>query len=111
MGGTDSALLSAREVSKIFRIRFDTTVEGLRCRLAGRLDAESTEVARSVLAERSGVRFADLSELAAVDEVGLVLLGDLRAAQVELEGLSPYLALRLQGLPHEPRRTPRGVRR
>lgn len=83
---------------KIFRIQIDPSPEGLRCRLSGRLDAESTEVARSVLAGSAGVRCADLAELGAVDGAGLALLTALRAAGVELEGLSPYLALRLQGL-------------
>ncbi len=83
---------------KIFRIQIDPSPEGLRCRLSGRLDAESTEVARSVLAGSAGLRCAELTELGAVDEAGLALLAALRAAGVELEGLSPYLALRLQGL-------------
>jgi len=83
---------------KIFRIQIDPSPEGLRCRLSGRLDAESTEVARSVLAGSAGLRFADLSELGMVDAVGLGLLAALRAAEVELEGLSPYLALRLETL-------------
>ena len=55
-------------------------------------------MARSVLAGNAGLRCAELSELGAVDDVGLALLAALRAAGVELEGLSPYLALRLQGL-------------
>lgn len=83
---------------KIFRIQIDPSPEGLRCRLSGRLDAESTEVARSVLAGGAGPRVAEISELGAVDDAGLALLAALRAAGVELEGLSPYLALRLRGL-------------
>lgn len=88
----------ARGNPKIFRIQIDPSPEGLRCRLSGRLDAESTEVARSALAGSSGLRFADLSELGTVDDAGLGLLAALRAAEVELEGLSPYLALRLESL-------------
>jgi len=93
---------------KIFRIQIDPSPEGLRCRLSGRLDAESTEVARSVLAGSAGLRFADLSELGAVDDAGLGLLGALRAAEVELEGLSPYLALRLESLAERAQRRPGG---
>jgi hypothetical protein len=98
----------ARGNPKIFRIQIDPSPEGLRCRLSGRLDAESTEVARSVLAGSAGLRFADLSELGAVDDAGLVLLEALRVAEVELEGLSPYLALRLEGLAGAARRHPGG---
>lgn len=94
--------------SKIFRIQIDPSPEGLRCRLSGRLDAESTEIARSVLAGSAGLRFADLSELGRVDDAGLGLLGALRAAEVELEGLSPYLALRLESLAEGAQRRPGG---
>jgi hypothetical protein len=89
---------AARGYPKIFRIQIDPSPEGLRCRLSGRLDAESTEIARSVLAGSAGLRFADLSELGPVDDAGLGLLAALRGAEVELEGLSPYLALRLETL-------------
>ena len=98
----------ARGNPKIFRIQIDPSPEGLRCRLSGRLDAESTEVARSVLAGSAGLRFADLSELGMVDEAGLGLLGALQAAEVELEGLSPYLALRLESRGQGAQRRPDG---
>jgi len=80
---------------EIFRIQLEPTADGVRCHLAGRLDAESAQEARGVLAGCGRLRYAEVSEIGPVDEVGLALLADLRADRVTLEGLSPYLALRL----------------
>jgi anti-anti-sigma regulatory factor len=68
---------------------------GLRCRLVGRLDAQATEEVRRALVGAS-VGIVDVSEVRLVDEAALVLLEDLATAGARLEGVSPYLALRLE---------------
>lgn len=98
-GGTRPARKSRQEVVDIFRLQLDTQEEGVRCRLSGKLDAESSIEVRRILGDPRSVHSAEVSELGAVDDVGLALLADLHRAGVELLGLSPYLRLRLDLLP------------
>lgn len=80
----------------MFCIDLDPSGVAASCRLIGRLDAQGAEEARSFLSERPLPAIVDASELRFADAAGLALLADLKAAGARLEGLSPYLALRLE---------------
>jgi len=63
--------------------------------LSGRLDAEAGAEVRRTLGDLESVVSVDVSELGVVDPAGLALLAELRTAGIALEGLSPYLQLRM----------------
>jgi anti-anti-sigma regulatory factor len=65
----------------------------VRCRLIGRLDAQSAEEVRTFLSGRPPVTIVDATELLFADAAGLALLADAKAAGARIEGLSPYLTL------------------
>jgi len=63
--------------------------------LSGKLDAEASAEVRRTLGGLESVVSVEVSELGVVDPEGLSLLAELRKAGIALEGLSPYLQLRM----------------
>jgi len=74
--------------------------------MSGRLSAQSSDEVRKSLGDLESVRVAEVSELGLVDESGLAFLAELRGAGAALEGLSPYLSLRLGLLEKSAERKP-----
>ncbi len=70
--------------------------------LHGRLDVESLAAFAGIAAGLSPGARCDLAELKSADDVGVVVLSQLRNRGVELVGASPYLELLLQHAREEP---------
>ena len=70
--------------------------------LHGRLDVESLAAFAGIAAGLSPGARCDLAELKSADDVGVVVLSQLRDRGVELVGASPYLELLLQHAREEP---------
>jgi ABC-type transporter Mla MlaB component len=64
--------------------------------LHGRLDTESLAAFAGIAAALSPGAHCDLTELKSADDVGVVVLAQLRDRGVELVGASPYLELLLE---------------
>ena len=64
--------------------------------LHGRLDVESLAAFARIAAGLSPGMRCDLAELKSADDVGVVVLAELRGRGVELVGASPYLELCLE---------------
>ena len=64
--------------------------------LHGRLDVESLAAFAGIAAGLSPGMRCDLTELKSADDVGVVVLSELRGRGVELVGASPYLELCLE---------------
>jgi hypothetical protein len=64
--------------------------------LHGRLDVESLPAFAGIAAGLSPGMRCDLTELRSADDVGVVVLAELRGRGVELVGVSPYLELCLE---------------
>jgi hypothetical protein len=70
--------------------------------LYGRLDMESLAAFAGIVAGLSPGARCDLTELKSADDVGLVVLAQLRDRGVELVGASPYLELLLEHAREQP---------
>ncbi len=70
--------------------------------LHGRLDAESLAAFAGIAAGLSPGARCDLTELKSADDVGVVVLAQLRDRGVELVGASPYLELLLEHAREDP---------
>jgi hypothetical protein len=70
--------------------------------LHGRLDVESLAAFAGIAAGLPPGARCDLTELKSADDVGVVVLSQLRDRGVELVGASPYLELLLQHAHEEP---------
>jgi hypothetical protein len=64
--------------------------------LHGRLDVESLGAFAGIAAGLSPGSRCDLSELKSADDLGVVVLAQLRGRGVELVGVSPYLEMLLE---------------
>jgi hypothetical protein len=68
----------------------------LRVRLAGRLSAEEAGELERVIDEAPGKARLELEELRSTDGAGLALLRRLRAVGIEMRGVPPHLAWRIE---------------
>ena len=79
------------------RITVSKDREGRLIHVVGRLSEEEIEELEQIIGDDSTRTRLELSELRSADAAGLSLLRRLQLQGVELRGLSPHLAWRVEG--------------